>query len=142
MTSSFQNTLINYMWKAFFSNSVLADLKYQETIWYNPSDDIIKLTNDYGCVQKNHTDLERILYDYKPHTYFFNWLLESELNENSNKNSLKYLECEDCIWEKFGCSHKNKEQQLVSNLIFYWNLDFIKEFHPEDYIKIVTNDNV
>tara|TARA_B100001093_G_C26587928_1_gene910208 strand:+ start:327 stop:755 length:429 start_codon:yes stop_codon:yes gene_type:complete len=142
MTSSFQNTQINYRRKAFFSNYVLAELKYQDPIWYNPSENIIKLTTDYGSVQKNHTDLERILYDYKPHTYFFNWLLESELNDNINENSLKYLDCEDCIWGKFGCSYKTKEQQLVNKLIFYWNLDFIKEFYPEDYIKIVTIDNV
>ena len=38
-----ENTQINYRRKAFFSNYVLADLKYQDPIWYNPSENIIKL---------------------------------------------------------------------------------------------------
>lgn len=106
------------IWKFYFSINVLKEINIHQSIWEDPSNQLFLLTTDVGCVQQNHTDLIRLIDEYIPHSNFFNWAMEKELDSQS------LIECEDCIWEKRRCKYEEEEENLADRMTTFWDLSF------------------
>ncbi len=102
---------IEYMiYKFYYSKNVIPEINCIDSVWENPSLDLIAITKDTGRFEKGYTDLEDIFCDYLPHTDFMESLLDEEYLSNS-------IACETCIWElRSRCEHETWELNLVRML--------------------------
>ena len=52
-----------YIWKIYFSDTVTSQIKNKKTIWFQASNEILKISKEVGCLQQGHSDLEKILFE-------------------------------------------------------------------------------
>ena len=119
----FPEELERMIWRMYFSSNVLYEIKNRDSIWENPSEDLFKNTIDYGAIQKDHTDLERIFKQFPPHFFPLDFVVEGEYNDKS---------CEYCNdWYYNRCPGYKRDNWISFQAKSWWDLSFYPE---EDYL--------
>ena len=115
---------LEYMiWKFYFSSDVLFEIKTKESIWEMPSEDLFKNTRDYGAIQKDHTDLERLFEESPPHGFPLDFVVEGKYNDRS---------CEECIYGRYNrCYDMRRDNYLCYKADAHWDLSF---YVIDDYL--------
>ena len=63
MFTNLPEEIERYIWKIYFSDTVMSQIKTKKTIWFQPSNKILKICKEVGCLQHGHSDLEKLLFD-------------------------------------------------------------------------------
>ena len=100
------------IWKFYFSENVVKEVKSINSIWVSPSDKLISMCKDKGCAQIAHTDLERVLFmNQTPHTD----IVHQECLENK---------CGNCIYHGFPCMNAAFYGGFDDTLTQIWDTEF------------------
>ena len=63
MFTNLPEEIERYIWKIYFSETVMSQIKTKKAIWVQPSNEILKICKEVGCLQHGHSDLEKLLFD-------------------------------------------------------------------------------
>lgn len=63
MFANLPEEIERYIWKLYFSGAVKTQINSIKSIWINPSDQILNICRDVGCLQHGHSELEKILFE-------------------------------------------------------------------------------
>jgi len=78
------------IWKIYFSKNVLKELQVEyDFVWRNPSDNLIDLCKDVGCIQQGHHELEEMIEDHNMWAY----------------DHCCEIKCDNCIIYGFPCAN-------------------------------------
>ena len=103
------------IWKFYFDRHVLTSVKEKAPLWsFEPSDTLVKLCGDNGCIQHRHTDLERALF-YK---HGFHYDYREMVRENCFDNK-----CNSCVRFGFPCVNACRYAAFSPRMIHLWKLN-------------------
>lgn len=106
------------IWNMYFSRHVLKDVKTKVPIWRVPSNQLLYLCTDPGCLQHGHSDLERTLYHNS------NWSRIKDIVYNECFYSL----CPNCVIYGFPCTNTCYYGGFDSRLDCYWDMSHYNQF--------------
>ena len=109
------------IWGHVLDMGVLKDIKKVHSIWRTPSEDLFKNSSDYGAIQINHSDFERLFDGWYEayHVYLFRIIL--------GKN---YYECcGACYVQKRSkpCKQIEYEEDFENKAEGYWDLSYYND---------------
>ena len=103
------------VWRFYFTINVVEEIKTINSVWSNPSDNLINICQDVGCAQLTHTDMEKALF-----------------NNNCEDIEIIYEECFNniclnCVYHGFPCLNACIHGGLDDRLCSIWDMEFYKE---------------
>lgn len=110
MFTNLPEEIERYIWKIYFSETVMSQVKDKKTIWFQPSNEILKICNEVGCLQHRHSDLEKLLFD--------------DFNEEKKKiHQLCFQRiCNNCKYYGFPCANATFYGGFDERLQQYWKI--------------------
>lgn len=110
------------------NNAIQHEIKTRKSIWVDPSNQLLSLTLDKGCIQRSHSDLER-LYVYL-----------SEIKENTCdedfENAWEWCfdsDCGNCVLYGYPCINFQIYGKISSKLVSHWKYFINNNEDVEDY---------
>ena len=102
------------IWKFYYSNYIVEAISKINSVWHTPSNDLVDICKDKGCIQHGHTDMEKILLSY-----------QGDFVEVVHDTCFKNI-CLNCVYHGFPCLNACYHGGFDTKLEGIWNMDFYK----------------
>ena len=115
MFSNLPEEIERIIWKFYFSKNVTRQVNQVKSVWFAPSDELIKLCSDKGCAQITYTDMDKLLFANRtPHMD----IVYEECFENI---------CGNCVYHGFPCANACFYGGFNDKLQHLWNTEHYQD---------------
>jgi len=115
------------IWKHYRSMYVFPEIRDQKPIWVNPSEKLLEICKDVGCIQHGHSEMDKTLFSNG--TWF-------SLKYNAYVQCFSSL-CTRCVFEGFPCNDSIFYGSMNPMLRNQWNMEFYEsKLHENEKIEI------
>ena len=102
-----------HIWQFYWSRNVLAEIKNRDSIWLNPSPELLYNSSDLGAFQHGHSDLEKTLFNSKNNGNYMRTLVNQSCFQNI---------CYNCLYDGFPCSNATFYGLFKPIMANWWDL--------------------
>jgi hypothetical protein len=113
------------VWEKYRYMYVFPKLKESQPIWNNPSDTLLELCKDIGCIQHGHSEMDKTLFSNG------NWFA---MKCDAYISCFSRL-CTKCVYEGFPCNDSIHYGSMNPKLTNHWNME-----HYENSLRV--NDEI
>ena len=103
------------IYKFYYSKNVVEEIKQTKSVWYTPSDNLVYLCRDSGCIQHSHTDMEKVLLTHR-----------TDYIEVVHDVCFKNL-CLNCVAYGFPCMNACYHGGFDPKLLGIWNMEYYED---------------
>lgn len=89
------------------------DIKFRVSVWVDPSDRLLELCKDVGCIQLGHTDLTRAVIKFDDDSYYEKYIDDAwSINFDNG--------CLNCEYYGYPCANFQMYCDLSPKLCEHW----------------------